>query len=74
MPVRKRSFSLDETAALYLDARAKRSTRSASALLSELVNEAARQEARDRVLERQGSGVEISEREVERWLRKLGAA
>jgi len=74
MPVRKRSYSLDERAAAYLDQRAKRFKRSASSVLSELVTEAARQDARDRALEELGSGVEISEREVRRWLRKLGAA
>jgi predicted transcriptional regulator len=74
MPVRKRSYSLDERAVTYLDQRAKRFKRSASAVLSELVVEAARQDARDRALEELGAGVEISEREVHRWLKKLGAA
>jgi hypothetical protein len=74
MAVRKRSYSLDEHAAEYLDRTARRAKRSASAVLSDLVAEAARQEARDRVLEELGSGVEISEKEVRRWLNKLGAA
>jgi hypothetical protein len=74
MPVRKRSYSLDERAAAYLDRTAKRAKRSASAILSDLVAEAARQEARDRALEELGAGVEISEKEVRRWLKKLGAA
>ena len=74
MAVRKRSYSLDERAAEYLDRTAKRAKRSASAVLSDLVAEAARQEARDRALEELGSGVEISEKEVRRWLNKLGAA
>jgi hypothetical protein len=74
MPVRKRSYSLDERAASYLDRTAKRVKRSASAVLSDLVVDAARQDARDRALEELGAGVEISEREVQRWLRKLGAA
>lgn len=74
MPVRKRSYSLDERAAEYLDRRAKRFKRSASAVLSELVAEAARQDARDRVLQELGAGIEIPERDVQRWLRKLGAA
>jgi hypothetical protein len=58
----------------YLDRTAKRVKRSASAVLSDLVAEAARQEARDRALDELGAGVEISEREVQRWLKKLGAA
>ena len=74
MAVRKRSYSLDERAAAYLDRTAKRVKRSASAVLSDLVAEAARQDARDRALEELGSGVEISENEVRRWLKKLGAA
>jgi len=74
MAVRKRSYSLDERAAAYLDRAAKRARRSASSVLSDLVAEAARQEARDRALEELGSGVEISEKEVRRWLKKLGAA
>ena len=74
MLVRKRSYSLDERAAAYLGETAKRAKRSASAVLSDLVAEAARQDARDRALEELGSGVEISEKEVRRWLKKLGAA
>lgn len=74
MPVRKRSYSLDENAARYLDAKAKRVKRSASAVLSEIVADAARQDARDRALEELGAGVEIPERQVQRWLKKLGAA
>lgn len=74
VPVRKRSYSLDERAATYLDQRAKRLKRSASAVLSELVAEAARQEARDRVLEELSDGVPLAERDVQRWLKKLGAA
>ena len=74
MPVRKRSYSLDERAATYLDQTAKRARRSASAILSDLVAEAARQEARDRALDELGAGVEIPETEVRLWLKKLGAA
>ena len=74
MPVRKQSYSLDQRAAEYVDRRAKGLKRSASAVLSELVLEAARQDARDRVLEELGAGVVVSEGEVRRWLRKLGAA
>ena len=74
LPVRKRSYSLDERAAEYVDRKAKRVKRSASAVLSEIVTEAARQDARDRVLEQLGAGVEIPEREVQRWLKRLGAA
>jgi hypothetical protein len=73
MAVRKGSYSLDEHAAEYLSRRAKLFKRSASAVLSELVQEAARQDARDRALEALGAGVEIPEREVQRWLKKLGA-
>ena len=73
MTVRKGSYSLDERAAEYLNRRAKLSKRSASAVLSELIADAARQDARDRALEELGEGVEISEREVQRWLKKLGA-
>jgi hypothetical protein len=71
MPVRKGSYLLDERAAEYLDRRVKASKRSASAVLSEIVMEAARQDARDRALEELGNGVEITEREVQRWLKKL---
>ena len=74
MPVNKRSYSLDPRAAEYLDRRAKKLKRSASAVLSELVVEAAKLEARDRVLDELGQGVPVPEREVRRWLRKLGAA
>lgn len=74
MPVCKRSYSLDKKAADYVDRRSKKLKRSASSVLSELVLEAARQEARTRVLEELGTGVEISEREVLGWLKKLGAA
>ena len=74
MPVQKRSYSLDEKAAAYVDRRAKRVKRSASAVLSELVLEAARQDARERALAARGAGVEIPEREVNRWLKKLGAS
>jgi len=73
MPVRKRSYSLEEHAAAYLDRRARLDRRSASSVLSDLVTEAAKQDARDRVLEELGAGVEIPEREVQRWLKKLGA-
>ena len=74
MPVRKRSYSLDERAAEYVDRRAKQLKRSASAVLSELVVEAARQDARDRALDELGAGVDIAEQDVRRWLKKLGAA
>jgi vacuolar-type H+-ATPase subunit E/Vma4 len=74
MPVHKRSFSLDPRAAEYLARRAKKLKRSVSSVLSEIVVEAAQLEARDRVLEELGAGIEIPEREVERWLKKLGAA
>jgi len=74
MPVHKRSFSLDPRAAAYLDRRAKTLKRSASAVLSDLVVEAAHMEARDRVLRELGEGVAIAERDVQRWLKKLGAA
>jgi 2-methylcitrate dehydratase PrpD len=73
MPVQKRSFSLDPFAATYLERRAKRLKRSASSVLSELIAQAAQQEARDRVIDTLGEGVDVSERDVERWLRKLGA-
>ena len=73
MPVRKRSYSLDERAEAYVAKRAKQFKRSASSVLSELVLEAARQEARERVLQQFGAGVAISERRVDRWLKELGA-
>jgi hypothetical protein len=73
MATQKRSFALDERAGAYVDRRAKQVRRSASAVLSELVLDAARQEARERALEALGAGVDISEREVNRWLKKLGA-
>jgi len=74
MGVRKGSYSLDERAAGYLHRKAKFTKRSASAVLSALAAEAARQDARDRALTELGEGVEIPEREVQRWLKKLGAA
>jgi hypothetical protein len=74
MPVHKRSYSLDPRAAEYLDRRAKKLKRSASSVLSDLVVEAALLEARDRALDELGEGVAIPEREVQRWLKKLGAA
>jgi hypothetical protein len=60
-------------ASAYVDKRAKQVKRSASSVLSELVLEAARQDARDRALTELGAGVEVPEREVNRWLKKLGA-
>jgi hypothetical protein len=73
MPVHKRSYSIDSKAAEYLARRAKKLKRSASSVLSEIVVEAAQLEARDRALSELGEDVEISEREVERWLTRLGA-
>jgi hypothetical protein len=73
MAVQKRSYSLEQGAAAYLDRKAKRMGRSASAVLNELVVEAARQDARDRALDELGAGVVILERDVNRWLKKLGA-
>lgn len=73
MPVHKRSYSLDAKAAEYVARRAKRLKRSASSVLSEIVAEAAQTEARDQVLAELGDGVTIDERDVERWLKKLGA-
>jgi len=74
MPKAKRSYSLDPAVVEFVERRAKRLKRSASSVLSDLIAEAAQQEARDRVLDSLGSGVEIPERDVKRWLRKLGAA
>jgi hypothetical protein len=74
MTVRKRSYSLDPGAAEYLDRRAKKLGRSTSSVLNDLVVQAALQDARDRALEELGAGVDIPEREVERWLKKLGSA
>ena len=74
VPMRKRRYSLDPGAAEYLDRRAKKLKSNASAVLSEIVIEAAQLEAQERALEELGTGVRVSEREVQRWLRKLGAA
>lgn len=74
MTVQKRSFSLDPFAAAYLERRAKRLKRSASSVLNELIVQAAQEEARERVLATLGDGVDIAERDVARWLRKLSAA
>jgi hypothetical protein len=74
MTVRKRSYSLDSKAAEYIDRRAKKLKRSASSVLSDIVASAAEQDARERVLDELGSEVEIPEAEVQRWLKKLGAA
>jgi hypothetical protein len=73
LPVQKRSYSLDERAVAYVERKAKQVKHSSSAVLSELVLEAARQDARERALSELGAGVEISDREVNRWLKKLGA-
>jgi hypothetical protein len=72
MPVRKQSFSLEESAAEYVARRAKRLKRSASSVLSEIVIEAARQEARDRALLELGGGVAIDDADVLRWQKALG--
>jgi hypothetical protein len=74
MPIAKRSYSLDPAAVEFVERRAKRLRRSASSVLSDLIAEAAQQEARDRVLGEFGADAAIPEREVKRWLRKLGAA
>jgi hypothetical protein len=74
MTVRKRSYSLDPRAAEYIDRRAKKLKRSASSVLSDLVVDAAQQDARERVLDELAAGEEIPEREVQRWLKRLGAA
>jgi len=74
MTVRKRSFSLDPRAAEYVERRAKKLRRSASSIISDLVIEAAQQDARERVLSELTAGEQIPEREVQRWLKKLGAA
>lgn len=74
MPTAKRSYSLEPRAAAYLESRAKRLKRSASSVLSELINEAAQQDARERVLAELGAGVAIREQDVQRWLKRLGAA
>lgn len=74
MATQKRSYSLDANAAAYLERRAKRLKRSASAVLSELIVEAAQQDARDRILDELGANVAIQDRDVQRWLKKLGAA
>jgi hypothetical protein len=74
MPVIKRSYSLEERAAQYVERRAKRVRRSASAVLSDLVLEAAQQDARERALSELGKGVDVPEASVQRWLKKLGAS
>ena len=65
---------LDERAANHLDRRAKKLGRSASAVLSDLVREAAQQEARDHVLEGLAPAESIAGSDVRRWLKRLGAA
>lgn len=72
MPVRKQSYSLDQGAAEYVARRAKRLKRSASSVLSEIVIEAARQDARDRALAELGAGVEIADSDTLRWQKALG--
>ena len=74
MATQKRSYSIDANAAAYLERRAKRLRRSSSSVLSEIIVEAAQQDARDRVLDELGSSAAIQERDVQRWLKKLGAA
>lgn len=74
MAVTKRSYSLEPDAVVYLERRAKKLKRSASSVLSDLIAQAAQLEARDRVLETLGDGVEIDDRDVLQWLKKLGAA
>jgi len=65
-------FSRSQSAE-YITRRAKTLKRSASSVLSEIIAEAAQQDARERALQELGQDVEISERDVERWLKKLGA-
>jgi hypothetical protein len=60
-------------AAEYSKRMAKRSKRSTSVVASERAVEAASQDARDRALAELGEGVEIPERAVQRWLKKLRA-
>ena len=72
MAVQKRSYSLDARAAEYVARRARRLKRSASAVLSDIVIDAAQQEARDRALAELGEGVEIREADVRRWQKALG--
>jgi hypothetical protein len=74
VPVHKRSYSLDIRAAEYLARRAKKLKRSASSVLSEIVAEAAQMEARYHALAELGEGVHIDDRDMARWLKKLGAA
>ena len=73
MAVRKRSYSLDSRAADYVDRRAKQLKRKRVRCSEELVIEAARQDARDRVLADLAPDEEIPEREVQRWFKRLGA-
>lgn len=74
MDVIKRSPSKTSLSYVSSAGRENRVKRSAPRGRRELIVEAAHQEARDRVLATLGAGVEIPEREVKRWLRKLGAA
>lgn len=74
MAVRKQSVSLEPHAAEYLAQLAKRLKRSVSSVLSDIVTEAARMDALDRVLAELDDGTEIPQKEVEKWLKKLGAA
>ncbi len=72
MPVLKRSYSLDEKAAEYVQGRAKKLKQSASSVLSEIVLDAARQDARDRVLSEFGEGIEVPVADLRRWRKLLG--
>jgi hypothetical protein len=72
MTVHKRSYSLDTRAAAYVARRARQLKRSASAVLSDIVIDAAQQDARDRALAELGEGVELSEADIQRWQKALG--
>lgn len=72
MAVEKRSYSLEQKAADYVKQRAKRLKKSASSVLSEIVLDAAQQEARDRVLAEYGAGVALPDAELKRWHKLLG--
>ena len=72
MTVHKRSYSLDARAAEYVARRARQLKRSASAVLSDIVIDAAQQEARDCALAELADGVEIPEADIKRWQKALG--
>jgi hypothetical protein len=72
MSVVKRTCSFDEDAWAYAQQRAKRLKKSVSAVVSEVLLEQRRFDARTRVLEEYGTDADVSDEALEKVARKLG--